>query len=70
MILAKRTIKLCGEYKVTESIDKCVYSDKIPRYFYCLNLYHGRQHVGGNDTEMISAETAQKLIEQIKKEKK
>lgn len=70
MILAKRTIKLCGKYKVVESVDKCVYSDKIPRYFYCVDLYQGRKHVGGNDTEKITEKTAKDLIEQIKKGKK
>lgn len=72
MILKKRTTKLCGKYKVVECVEKWVYSDKIPRFFYRIDLYHikngnERYRLGGNDTEKITEETAKDLIEQLEK---
>ena len=60
MIIWKRTIKLAKQnYKCVEKIS---YSKRINKYYYYAEIFDGEMHLGGNDSELITKEEAEKII--------
>lgn len=59
MIIWKRTIKL-GK-KNYKCVEKVTYEEATKRYFYYAEIFAGRMHLGGNDSELITKEEAEKI---------
>lgn len=42
-------------------IEKVTYEKETKRYFYYAEIFAGRMHLGGNDSELITKEEAEKI---------